>query len=317
MSESRLDALILGHTGQDGILLREQLQAEGRSWIGLSGSEASVSDGREFPWHAIADRDAVRRCIGHYRPKEIYYLSAAHSGSSAGPSHELGARYRLEIAVNTLGVVQHLEAIRDLSPDTRFLYASSSLVFAPTASPAERITEEQQFAPAEPYALQKALGGLACRDFRDQHGVFACVAYLFNHESIHRRSGYFTSQVVAGIRRVLQGEEDSLEVGNLDAIVDWSYAGDVVTAMRRAVAAEAPQDYVVASGVPHTIRDFLHVAFDHVGLELDGNIRVNPALLRRTNSCRIGDSSRLRRVTGWEATMSFENLVRHLLDKRP
>lgn len=316
MSEALLDALVLGHLGQDGILLRERLDAVGQSWVGVSTTAAAASEGRRGGWYDITDREAVRACIAGLRPKQVFYLSAAHGGSSDAGGEELGERYRRELSVNTMGLLHHLEAIHELSPETRLVFASSSLVFAPTDSPDQRITEETPLAPSEPYGLQKALAGLACRDYRRRHGLFACVAFLFNHESIHRREGYFTSQIVAGIRRILAGEEDHLEVGNLEAIVDWSFAGDVVQGMLHMLAGERPRDYVVASGEAHTVRDFLEIAFAEVRLDMQAHIKLKPGLLKRTNSCRVGDARLLRESTGWEPKMPFEDLVRHLLRDR-
>jgi len=308
--------LVLGHSGQDGVILREQLDARGRSWAGVGSTEAAASDGVDIAWYDLSDRAAVEAAMLELRPREVYYLAAQHSGSSAKDEDDLGARYVREIEVNSLGVLRHLEAIRKLSPDTRFLFASSSLVFAPTASPEDLITEQSPYAPSEPYGAEKLLAGLACRDYRRHHGLFTSVVFLFNHESVHRREGYFSSQVVKGIRRIQTGETNRFEVGNLEAIVDWSYAGDVTDAMQRALAHESPQDYVVASGVGRTIREFLQVAFDHVGLDLDAHIEVNRDLLRRTNSCRVGDAGRLREATGWEPRVDFADMVRMLLDEQ-
>lgn len=317
MSETRVDALIVGHTGQDGTLLREQLEATGRSWFGVSASGSGGVGVADRSGYDVADESAVAQAVAELKPRELYYLSAVHGGSSARGEVDLAGRYAREVTINSLGVVHHLEAVRRGSPDTRLVFASSSLVFAPTESPGDRITEETPFAPAEPYGAEKLLAGLACRDYRREHGLFVSVAYLFNHESIHRRDGYFSSQVVSGIRRILSGETDRFEVGNLDAIVDWSHAGDVVHGLQLALRHDEAQDYIVASGIPRTIRQFLDVAFDHAGLDLDAHLEVNPALLRRTNSCRIGDATRLREATGWQARISFEDMVRQLLDERP
>lgn len=319
MSEFGVDALILGHTGQDGRLLREHLEEQGRSWIGVSSTSigsAGVGDAPGEPYD-VADRAAVAARLAEWRPREVYYLAAVHGGSSAAGEVDLARRYRREVEVNTLGVVHHLEAIRRASPATRLVFASSSLVFAPTDSPERRIDESTPFAPSEPYGAEKLLAGLACRDYRERHGLFACVAYLFNHESVHRRAGYFSSQVVSGIRRILRGETERFEVGDLDAIVDWSHAADVVRGLALAVRHEEPGDYVVASGVGRTVRSFLEVAFAHAGLELEAHLDVNPALLRRHNSCRVGDAARLRRATGWAPRIGFEAMVRSLLDDRP
>lgn len=314
MSKSRLQNLIVGHTGQDGILLREALNARGESWVGLSGSSIDASDDCPPSFFKVADGAAVTSFVDHWRPEKIYYLAAAHRGSRHSATPDLTAEHKTGISVNIDGPLNFLSAIVECSPNSRLVFASSSLVFAPTDDPAVRINENSLIAPTEPYGVQKLLAGQICQDFRRRRNVHASVAYLFNHESQYRRAGFFVSQVVAGIKRIRARETDVLEIGNLDAIVDWSYAGDVVTALSLIVAGSEPNDYVVASGTGRTIRQFLEVAFRLAGLYWEDHVKVNPALLGRTNSCRVGDASRLREATFWHPATDFQTMIETLIE---
>jgi GDPmannose 4,6-dehydratase len=313
LSEARLQNLIVGHTGQDGILLRELLDAAGKSWFGVSGSVADSSADRAAEWFDVSDADAVSEFIGRRQPEKIYYLAAAHTGSGKAGNANLFDLYSRGIGVNVQGPLNFLGAIARSSPDTRLVFASSSLVFAPTEDPEQLISEGSPIAPGEAYAAQKLLTGQTCQDFRQRLGVHASVAYLFNHESRHRRGGFFTRHVTAGIRRILDGETRELEIGSLEAIVDWSYAGDVVAALKQIVDLDNPGEYIVASGVGHTIGQFLEIAFRCAGLKWQDHVKVNPALLGRVNSCRVGDAGRLMRDTSWRPRTSFETMIENLI----
>jgi len=316
LSESRWDNLIVGHRGQDGTLLRQQLDADGESWIGIGRSSVEAS----APWDdAIAsvnlsDAEAWRALIERVKPRRVFYLAAAHESSAVADDRPLHARYLNELSVNTLGVLHALEAIRLASPDTRFVFASSSFIFASTDGPGHQLDESSQVEPFNTYANEKLLAGRICEDFRQQHGLHASVAILFNHESPYRRAGFFTAHIMQSIADLVAGRADSFEVGNPDAIVDWSYAGDAVRAMRLIADHQTPDTYVVASGVGHTVRQFLELAFEHARLDLDQRLKVDASRLHRQNPCRVGNPQKLTGATGWTPTLSFPQLVHHLVD---
>ncbi len=320
MSEPRWDNLIVGHRGQDGTLLRKQLNADGESWVGLGRSaiEASAPLDPGIVPLDLADAAAWIDLLKALKPKRIFYLAAAHESSAVADDRPLHARYLNELSVNTLGVLHALEAIRAVSPDTRLVFASSSFIFAATESADAKLDEHSRVEPFNTYANEKLLAGRICEDFRKQHGVHASVAILFNHESPYRRAGFFTAHVMQSIADLIAGKADSFAVGNPDAIVDWSYAGDAVRAIRliadHDVAPGSDATYVVASGVGHTVRQFLELAFDHAGLDLDRVLKIDPSRLHRHNPCRVGNPQKLIDATGWAPSLSFPQLVHHLVD---
>lgn len=305
MSEARTHSLVIGHEGQDGRILREMLDAQGHSWTGIDRD--SNTDVAEFA--------QVRELIAAERPQRLFYLAAAHRSASETADAAVFDSYNLELRVNVQGVINCLEAIRQVSPDTRLVFASSSLVFAPAE---ELLVETSIKAPAESYAIEKLLAGQACAAFREQHGLHASVAYLFNHESPYRRPGFFSRHVTDSIRAILAGEREDIEIGNPDAIVDWSCARDVVRAMMAIGESATPDDYVVASGEAHSVREFLDIAFAAAGLEVHQYLCVNSQRIQRSARRRIGDSSKLRKATGWHPKRNFQEMVtdltRHALE---
>ncbi|MEM7626831.1 MAG: GDP-mannose 4,6-dehydratase [Planctomycetota bacterium] len=316
MSESRWDNLIVGHRGQDGTLLRKQLDADGESWVGLGRAvvEASAQWDNGIASLDLAHAPAWTELLSTVKPKRIFYLAAAHESSAVADDRPLHARYLNELSVNTLGVLHALEAIRTVSPETRFVFASSSFIFAATRDPDAKLDELSPVEPFNTYANEKLLAGRICEDFRKQHGLHASVAILFNHESPYRRAGFFTAHVMKSIADLVASKTESFEVGNPDAIVDWSYAGDAVRAMRLIADHDVADTYVVASGVGHTVRQFLKLAFDRAGLDLDQLMKVDASRLHRQNPCRVGNPQKLIDATGWAPTLSFPELVRHLVD---
>lgn len=316
MSDTRWDNLIVGHRGQDGTLLRQQLDADGESWVGLGRSavEASAPLGDVIPPLDLSDATAWRDLIARMKPRRVFYLAAAHESSAVADTRPLHARYLNELNVNTLGVLHALEAIRTTSPDTRFVFTSSSFIFAATDGPGDTLNESSPVEPFNTYASEKLLASRICEDFSQQYGLHASVAILFNHESPYRRPGFFTAHVMQSIADLVERKINSFEVGNPDAIVDWSYAGDAVRAMRLIADQDTSDTYVVASGVGHTVRQFLDLAFDHAGLDLDQLLKVDASRLHRQNPCRVGNPQKLIDATGWAPTLSFPQLVRHLVD---
>lgn len=316
MSKSRWDNLIVGHRGQDGTLLRQQLDADGESWVGLGRSVVEASSEFDSVINPIdlSDAAAWKTLLDTVKPKRVFYLAAAHESSAVADDRPLHARYLNELSVNTLGVLHALEAIRTVSPDTRFVFASSSFIFAATDHPSAKLDENSPAEPFNTYANEKLLASRICEDFRQQHNLHASVAILFNHESPYRRAGFFTAHVMQSIADLVSGKADTFEVGNPDAVVDWSYAGDAVRAMRLMAEHDQSDTYVVASGVGHTVRQFLDLAFEHAGLDLDRVMKIDASRLHRQNPCRVGNPQKLVDATGWAPTLSFPELVRHLVD---
>lgn len=312
---SKRNAIIIGHEGQDGRLLTRLLLQRGYDLLGIGRSTLDH-------WGAMAYREEFRLdcsnsvcdLVRSLQPQELYYLAAHHASSQARQSEDLHEDYQLSLGVNVTGVLHFLEAIRCHSPQSRFFFASSSLIYGnrPQQSPQDETT---QVAPEEPYGLCKALSGQMCRDYRARHRLFASVGILFNHESCLRPSQYLSTKIISAAVAASRGEIKPLVVGSLDAIVDWGYAPDYVDAFTRILALEAPGDFVVASGVAHTVRDFAATAFARVGLDWSKYVLQDPAVLTRSRSGRVGDPSKLRRITGWCPSLTFKEMVALLIDQ--
>jgi len=314
LSKEQVQNMVIGHRGQDGTLLQEQLDASGDLWIGVDRGILETSHGVCSPFTASVDitqPEQVRELVDWCRPEKIYYLAACHLGSGQHPE-DIGDFFNESLSVNVHGPLNFLQAIQKCSPESRFIYASSSLIYGPKSNPEERISESTGQNPQETYAFEKALVGRYCQQYRVQTGIFASVAILFNHESQYRPKGFFTRDITDALALIARGKLSSWEVGSLDFVVDWLYAGDVVEAMKRIISLDCPDDFIVASGKGHTTGEFIQIACEMLGLDQKVCIHCNTEKLFRKDNCRVGDPGKLCKATGWSPTMTFPEIVRHL-----
>ena len=308
-------AVVVGHQGQDGRLLTELLRGRGYDILGIG--RAKLDAWGELPNVAPCSLDqpqTVFEIVRKLRPHEIYYLAAHHASSQDRTTLDLHRDYQAGLTVNVTGLLHFLEAIRLYSAASRLFFASSSLIFGndPRQTPQNDST---QVAPEEPYGLYKALAGEVCKDYRRQHGVFASVGILFNHESHLRSPQFLSMKIVRAAVAASRGATEPLVVGSLDATVDWGYAPDYVDAFTRILALEQPDNFVVATGVAHTVRDFAAAAFGRVNLDWTKHVVQNPSVLTRLRSGRVGDPSKLQRLSGWRPSLTFEEMVATLVDQ--
>lgn len=295
-------ALILGSAGQDGSYLAERLAAGGVVVRGVDRDTAPALD--------LFDATAVRALVGEVAPDAVFYLPAYHH-SSEDAHGALGAELLQSQALHVTAWVHLLEAIATVSPATRVFYAASSHVFGEPPTPTQ--DEDTPFAPRTPYAITKAAGVHVGRLYRER-GLHVSSGILFNHESPRRPRRFVSQRIVYGAldaaRAVAEGREYRLELGSLSAVVDWGYAPDTVDAMVRIVGLDAPGDFVVATGVPHTPADLCRVAFDAVGLDWTRYVVERPGRVTRQVPPLVGNAMRLRRATGWAPSLPFEDMVR-------
>jgi GDPmannose 4,6-dehydratase len=261
----------------------------------------------------ILDAAGILRLVEALRPVDVYYLAAHHSSAEAeqeppSPAALLDASYR----VNVLGALHFLEALRACGGN-RLFYASSSLVFG-EGGRSELLHERSPRQLMGAYALTKEMAGQACADYRRRYEVFASVGILFNHESPLRGPTFLSSKVAAAVARIRAGNQERLTLGNLGAVVDWGHAPDFVDAFVRILALPAADDFVVATGEPHTVQELVSIAFAHVGLRWEDHVDVAEVILSRQGGGRIGDASKLRRATGWQPTLAFQQMVCGLVD---
>lgn len=212
-----------------------------------------------------------------------------------------------------LGVTRLLEAIRAVNPSIRFYQASSSEMFGMVEESPQ--TEKTRFYPRSPYGIAKLYGHWMTVNYRESYDLFACSGILFNHESPRRGIEFVTRKVSYAVARIKLGLQDKLYMGNLEAERDWGFTGDYVRAMWLMLQQERPQDYVVATGVAHSVRDVLEVAFGHAGLDYRDYIEIDPQLTRPAEVHRLrGDYSKARRELGWQPVVSFAELIAMMVD---
>jgi GDPmannose 4,6-dehydratase len=315
MSARPRTALITGITGQDGSYLAEFLLEQGYDVHGMVRRSSTEKFDRI---EHIRDRvtlhqgdlldsrslvDALRAC----NPSEIYNLAAMSFVAASWVQPTLTAEF------SGIGVTRLLEAMREVCPDSRFYQASSSEMFGKVREVPQ--SEKTPFYPRSPYGVAKAYGHFITVNYRESYGLHATSGILFNHESPRRGLEFVTRKISWHAAAIKLGLAKELRLGNLDAERDWGYAADYTRAMWLMLQQDDPDDYVVATGVGHSVRDAVEVAFDHAGLNLDDHVVLDPVLLRPAEvEHLVGDASKARAVLGWEPEVSFEELMRMMVD---
>jgi GDPmannose 4,6-dehydratase len=307
-------ALITGVAGQDGTYLSELLLSKGYEVWGVVGPApgaflewAMQFEGRLHPINAdLTDLDSLMAAVEVSAPDEVYNFAGL---TSVGGSWAQPERYA---DVNGQGVVRLLEAVRHGAPGAHVVQASSAEVFGdPAHSPQ---TEQTALAPTNPYGTSKLIAHEAICSARGD-GMLASNAILYNHESPLRPATFVTGKIADAAARIKLGFADELRLGNLDVTRDWGFAGDYVDAMSRIAASGQADDFVIATGVGHTVRDFAMEAFAHVGLDYSDYVVVDPEFFREADATAlVGDPSRIRERLGWTPTVEFGQLVGMMVD---
>lgn len=305
-------ALIIGHTGQDGQILWDQLLERGFALVGVSRNSVLAHG---TVWTApvdIADARSIQELIEAFRPTQVYYL-AAHHHSSQDAGINAADIWDRSWAVHVYGFGHVLQALVTVVPAARVFYAASSRVFGAIArrTPLDETTPHR---PDDSYGVTKATGMLLADHYRRVHGQFISCGILFNHESPLRGPQFVTQRVVRGLVAVARGEATRLEVGSLDARVDWGYAPDYTRAMQWMLQTSEPSDFVVATGRTHSVRDLLEIASAHLGLDWREIVFETNGLLQRNTQGLCGNAARLRAETGWMPSIDFPDMVRLLVD---
>ena len=304
-------AIVVGADGQDGRILYERLAAEGWAVLGI-GRESSRGTAPFTPGRIdVTDRACVREVVGNWQPGQIYYLAAHHHSSQEQAGSDALSLFERSHAVHMLGLLHFLDAMKDAAPAARLFYAASSLVFGEVATEVQN--EQTPMNPRCIYGITKASGIHCCRFYRETHGVFASAGILYNHESIYRQEKFVSKKIIRAALEIAAGQRDKLILGDLSARIDWGYAPDFAEAMVRILALDRAEDFVIATGEAHTVREFVEIAFRLAGLDWKSYVEENPALLQRRKPVLIGDASKLRNATGWRPTVTFSEMVGLLL----
>jgi GDPmannose 4,6-dehydratase len=308
-------ALITGITGQDGSYLAELLLEKGYEVHGMVRRASTEKFERishiksELILHQadLLDQRSLVIAIESSRPSEVYNLAAQSFVPTSWAQPILTGEF------TGLGVTRVLESIRQVDPSIRFYQASSSEMFGKVKSSPQN--ETTPFHPRSPYGVAKVYGHFITVNYRESYDMFAVSGILFNHESPRRGLEFVTRHISDGAARISLGLTDRLPIGNLDAERDWGFAGDYVDAMWRMLQADEPGDYVIGTGIPHSVRDVCRVAFEHVGLDWERYVEVDPNRFRPAEVDHLmADFSRAREKLGWEPRMDFESLVRVMVD---
>jgi GDPmannose 4,6-dehydratase len=315
-------ALITGITGQDGSYLAELLLNKGYEVHGIIRRASTFNTDRidalyQDPhvngvrlflhYGDIADSTNLIKLLYRLRPDEIYHLAAqSHVRVSFDIPEYTGD-------VTALGTIRILEAIRETGVPSRFYQASSSEMFGKAQAVPQR--ETTPFYPRSPYAAAKVYAYWVTVNYRESYGLYACNGILFNHESPRRGETFVTRKITRGVAAIKAGLQDKLYLGNLDARRDWGYAPEYVEAMWLMLQQDAPDDYVIATGETHSVREFLEEAFAYAGLDWQRHVEINPRYFRPTEvDLLIGDASKARAKLGWKPTAGFRDLVRLMVD---
>lgn len=314
-------ALITGVTGQDGSYLADLLIEKNYEVHGIIRRSSSFNTERlqhifqdphehnpqlRLHYADLGDGSSLNRLLDKIRPAEIYHLGAqSHVRVSFDLPEFTGD-------VTGLGTLRLLDAIRENSLNTRFYQASSSEMFGSERPPQ---SERTPFHPRSPYACAKVFAHHIVQNYREAYGLFACNGILFNHESPRRGATFVTRKIARGAARIKAGLDKYLYLGNLDAKRDWGYAPEYVEAMWMMLQQDAPDDFVIATGESHSVRDFVEEAFGHLGLDYEKHVKIDPRYFRPAEVDHLlGDYSKAKKVLGWEPKTSFTELVKKMVD---
>jgi GDPmannose 4,6-dehydratase len=315
-------ALITGITGQDGSYLAELLLDKGYEVHGIIRRASTFNTGRIdhlyrdphlsnvrlfLHYGDLSDSTNLVKLLERIEPHEIYHLGAQ---SHVRVSFDI-PEYTADITA--MGTIRILEAIREAGVRPRFYQASSSEMYGKVREVPQ--TETTPFYPRSPYAAAKAYAFWVTVNYRESYGLFACNGILFNHESPRRGETFVTRKITRAVAHISRGLQDKVYLGNLDARRDWGYAKEYVEAMWRILQQKEPEDYVIASGETHSVREFVEEAFSYVGLDWRKHVEIDPRYYRPTEvDLLLGDASKAKRKLGWAPRVTFEKLVHLMVD---
>jgi GDPmannose 4,6-dehydratase len=308
-------ALITGITGQDGSYLAEFLLEKGYKVYGMVRRASTenferinhIRDKIQLEQADLLDQLSIIELIEKTEPDEIYNLAAQSFVPTSWNQPVLTGEF------NALGVTKILEGIKLVNPKIKFYQASSSEMFGKVREVPQN--EKTPFYPRSPYGVAKAYGHFITVNYRESYGIFACSGILFNHESPRRGKEFVSRKVTDGVTKIKLGLSKKLYLGNLEAKRDWGYAGDYVRAMWLMLQKDKAEDFVIATGINHSVKDLVKIAFQHVGLDWKKYVKVDPKLVRPAEvDILLGDPSYARKKLGWKPEVKFENLIKMMVD---
>jgi GDPmannose 4,6-dehydratase len=309
-------ALITGITGQDGSYLAELLLAKGYTVYGIRrrtsqahyGCSEHLKNDINFIYADMTDPSSLIRAVEKSQPDEVYNLAAQSFVQTSWEQPVLTAE------VDGVAVINLLEAIRLVKSDARFYQASTSEMFGKVQEMPQ--TESTPFYPRSPYGVAKLFAHWTTVNYRESYPMFTCSGILFNHESPRRGVEFVTRKITHTVARIKYGLTNELRLGNLDAKRDWGYAGDYVKAMWLMLQQDVPDDYVIATGETHTVREFVEQAFEYVGLNYRDYVTIDPRFIRPAEvEVLLGNPEKARTKLGWAPEVNFEQLVHMMMEE--
>jgi GDPmannose 4,6-dehydratase len=308
-------AFITGITGQDGSYLAELLLGKGYRVCGMVRRSSTdtfqridhIRDRIELHQADLLDQTSIAGVLAEIQPDEVYNLAAQSFVATSWNQPVLTAEY------TAVGVTRMLDAIRQVCPKARFYQASSSEMFGKVLETPQK--ESTPFYPRSPYGVAKAYGHFITVNYRESYGMFACSGILFNHESPRRGLEFVTRKITHHVAQIKYGLTHELRLGNLQAKRDWGFAGDYVRAMWLMLQQDSPDDYVVGTGETHTVQEFVEIAFDHARLDWRKYVVIDPKFVRPAEvDLLLADPSKAKRHLGWQPELSFEELVKTMVE---
>ena len=322
MNDKQKVALITGVTGQDGSYLADLLLKKGYKVIGVKRRTSVIATDRidhvmddlvsvlnfELVYGNMIDSGNIHRILMEHKPDEIYNLAAqSHVRVSFDTPEETSK-------IVAMGTLRLLEAVRNICPKAKVYQASSSEMFGD--NPNYPFNELSRLTPASPYACAKVFAHNLIRNYRESYGLHASSGILFNHESPRRGETFVTRKITMAAANIKLGNQDKLFLGNLDAKRDWGFAGDYVEAMWLMLQQENPDDYVIATGETHAVREFLNEVFEYAGLDVDKHVEIDERLFRPHEvPLLLGDAEKAKKQMGWEPKVKFKELARMMYDE--
>jgi len=310
-----MKALITGITGQDGSYLADFLLEKGYQVYGMVRRASTenferiehIKDRVHLVQADLLDQLSIINVIKESNPDEVYNLAAQSFVPTSWDQPVLTGEF------TALGVTRMLEAIRLVNPKIKFYQASSSEMFGKVRETPQ--TELTPFYPRSPYGVAKVYGHWITINYRESYNIYACSGILFNHESPRRGKEFVTKKITDAVARIKLGLEKELRLGTMDAKRDWGFAGDYVRAMWLMLQQEQPDDFVIATGRTHSVRDFCRIAFEHVGLDYNDYVKIDQKFVRPAEvDLLLGDSTKAQKALKWDIKVSFEELVKMMVD---
>jgi GDPmannose 4,6-dehydratase len=305
-------ALIIGHTGQDGTYLKKFLLQKGYFVVGLSSKEIFSNLKCHLDFGNIADSIYVNALIKKVVPDEIYYLAAVHQSSVDKKLDDFDL-FQKSFSTNTLSLLNVLNAIRNQQPKCRLFYAASSHIFGNTST--EIQDEQTVINPNCIYGITKTAGIDLCHFYKNNHNIFTSIGIFYNHESPLRSSKFVSKKIVETAVAIKSNKQHELILGDLSATIDWGYAPDYVEAAYQILQADKADDFIIATGEVHTVKDFVEQVFYQLGLDWTKYVREDSSIITKQNKRKLlGNYSKLHKTTGWKPSVSFNQMIKILVD---